>query len=301
MIATANDGFVESELIQFPAVDRWAEGRHQSIGSSDVATILGYGYAGTSVYSLWAEKCHGVTPEFTKETLEYFEIGKINEPYLAKRCEHAFGWKVQHDPPHSFRRNRDRTYLTASLDAWMIEDGQYVAIEFKGINAFSIRSEWDIQSGKAPLKYTIQLQHQLAVTGWKKGYLVALSGLDIYKVEVARHDKLIEQMLLECEDFWRLVQEKKEPEIDESEATYGAINRVYTKRPMEAAHLDDEDSAMVDGLLELEKSIKADQKQLEKYRNQLAAAAKGAEYLVTSDGQMFVWKKRQLKPYGKGR
>lgn len=302
--ATAVDpGYAESELMKFDSVDAWANGRNSSIGSSDAAIILREGYASSSIYSLWAEKCHGITPEFKASTLKLFEVGKINEPYLAKRCELEYGWKVHHDPQPSFRRNRRRTYMTASLDGWMIEDGQHVAIEMKGINAFSIRSEWDVHSGKAPLKYTIQLQHQLAVTGWGKGYLVALSGLDVYKIEVQRHEGLIKMMLDEYDDFWKLVKSKKEPEIDDSEATCLAINRVYTRQPQHAQHLDDEESALIDNLFELESNLKTDQKRLAKYQNELAAIAKGADYVVTSDGVMYSYMvpkngvKRVLKLY----
>ena len=262
--------FAECELVEFDSPKDWAEGRHGSIGSSDGPVVLNKGYAGSSRFSLWGEKSHGITPEFSASQLKLFEKGNIAEPYIAGMCRLEFGWDVQFDPRPSYRRNLIRPFVTASLDAWMIEDGEYVALEFKAINAFSIRSEWDVRSGKAPLKYTIQLQHQMAVTGWKRGYLVAVSGLDIYKIPVERHDRLIEAMLLEYDDFWRLVVEKIPPEIDDSDATRDTIEKVYPFRPMGHFQLDEKQSQLVTEIDGLEKSLKSDERRLSRLRNQLA-------------------------------
>lgn len=284
------ENFGASELVKFDDESNWVEGRHASIGSSDGAVILGYGYAGQSKYSLWAEKVHGVRPEFSAAQIKLFKKGHLAEPYLRGLCELELGWQVETDPKPSFRKSTLYPWLTCSLDAFMVAAGEYVAIEYKNINSFSIRSEWDVRSGKAPLKYTIQLQHQLAVTGWKRGYVIALSGMDMFPIEVQRHDGLIDGVIAEYQDFWKLVQEKKEPEIDGSEATQNAINQVVLPRPKECQHLDDEDSALIDMLREFEQSIDDDQKKLAQMENQLARVANGAEYLCTSDGVMYSYK-----------
>lgn len=196
------------ELIQHDDRGKWLSGRAGSIGSSDAAVILGYGYAGSSRYALWAEKCHGMSPEVKAATLKMFEKGRIAEPYIAGLCRLERGWDVQFDPDNSYRRSLTIPYVTASLDAWMVEDNEPVVLEFKSLSSWTGR-EWDARQGKAPLKYTIQVQHQLAVTGWSRGYLVGLHGFDINVVEVKRHDDLIDAMLSEYEEFWSFVDEKK--------------------------------------------------------------------------------------------
>lgn len=306
--ATSNDwnltmdaGLIDSELVAHKDRTHWLNGRACSIGSSDAAVILGYGYSGSSKYALWAEKCHGIKEPIPDSTLKMFEKGHAAEPYIAKLCEIDKGWSVQFDPRYSYRRNRKLPYLTCSLDAWMIERSEHVALEFKNISSWVAQSEWDVRSGKAPLKYTIQLQHQLAVTGWKKGYLVALVGFDIYVVEVKRHDDLIAAMLAEYESFWSHVTNKTEPKIDASEATYSALSKVHVPKPMNPKHLCDEGSAMIDLIANCEEVIETQTECRDRTLNELISVAGDADYLVTSDGQWYSFKsvrgKRKLKPH----
>jgi hypothetical protein len=222
-VEAADGGIDQAELVRFDTPDQWAEGRHGSIDTSDGATILGEGYSDATVYSLWDEKCHGTKPEFTASTLKKLEKIELAAPYVAGLCELDFGWKIQFDPHLSFRRNRKRRYLTCSLDAWLLENEECCPLEFQNINAYSFKREWGEDGGSAPLRYTIRLQHQLAVTGWKKGYLVVFSGMDLTKIEVHRNDRLIESMLAEYDNFWRHVRDKREPGIDNATLTRVAI------------------------------------------------------------------------------
>lgn len=291
----------DSELVSHADRSQWLDGRACSIGSSDAATILGYGYAGASRYSLWLEKCKGVRRKLDEQMLKMFAKGHAAEPYIAKLCEIEKGWEVQFDPPHSYRRNRACPYLTASLDAWMVEAGEPVAIEFKNVSAWAGQSEWDVRSGKAPLKYTIQLQHQLLVTGWRKGYLIALHGFDIYPVEVVRHESLIEVMQSEYADFWRCVTDQIEPEIDHSEPTRLAVQTNYPLRKLDARHLNQEETDLLRELEQATNDTVAAEKRRESARNRLVAVTGGSEYLVTADGQWFTFKgvrsgARRLKP-----
>lgn len=295
-------GLKHSELVEHTDRTHWLNGRACSIGSSDAPVILGYGYAGSSKYALWAEKCHGLKEEIAEATLKMFEKGHAAESYIAKLCEIERGWKVNFDPRFSYRRSRLVPYMTCSLDAWMLENGKYVALEFKNISSWVAQSEFDVKAGKAPLKYTIQLQHQLAVTGWEKGYLVALNGFDIYPIEVKRHDDLIAVMQDEYEVFWSHVRNKTEPEIDSSDATYRAVSRVHAPRPMSVKHLCDEASAMIDLIKECDSDATRAAELRDKTRNELVSVAGDAEYLVTSDGQWYSFKvgrggKRTLKPH----
>ena len=145
----------------------------------------------------------------------------------------------------------------------MIEDGEHVVLELKDVSAFPFRKDWDPKAGSAPLKFTIQLQHQMLVTGWKKGYLVALCGMEVYPIEVLRHDRLIESMKIEYEEFWSYVRDNREPPVseDDSEETYQTIAQVHPPGDFEFTQLDDESSAAADLYKELQQSLKEDQAQ----------------------------------------
>lgn len=292
---------MSSEIVKHDDREHWLRGRATSIGSSDAAVILGHGYAGSSRYALWSEKCKGLTPEYAESTMAMFAKGQLAEPYIAGLCKIEHDWDVEFDPPFSYRRNVDLPYLTASLDARMVEDNQEVVLEFKSLSGWMGR-DWDAKSGKAPLKYTIQVQHQLAVTGWRKGYLIGLHGFDLHVVEVKRHDALIEAMLEEYAEFWQHVVDGTEPEIDGSEATHTALKRVYVPAPMHAEHLGDSASELVKEAIELERKLLADGKEFDRIRNELVRVIGSAEYVVTTDGQWYSFKssrggKRLLKPH----
>lgn len=292
-------GLSDCELIEHSDRDEWLNGRTASIGSSDAAVILGYGYASQSKYSLWAEKRHGFTPEFKESTLKMFAKGQAAEPYIAQLCKIDYRWEVQFDPENSYRRSRINPHWTASLDGWMVEDGQHVALEFKNISPWAGR-DWDVKSGRAPLRYTLQLQHQMLVTGWKKGYLCSIEGHDLKKIEVPRHDDLIESLKLEYASFWQNVEQGIEPEIDHTDPTRRAVESVYPPRPVSAEYLDNDTSALVTRMMELEAAIEANSKEVEMLRNQLVSATKGSNLIVTTDGQWFSFKstrggKRRLK------
>jgi len=292
-LSTIDPGLAHSEIIKFGTPEGWAHGRHGSIGSSEAAILLGYGYAGSSKYALWAEKRHKIRPEFTASTLKMFEKGKLAEPYLSGLCRIDHGWELQHDSSPeqpAFRRSLQYPFMTASLDAWMIENGEHVAIEFKNINEFAGRFDWSEFKGKAPLKYTIQMQHQLAVTGWKHGYVVALCGFQVIPVKVQRHEGLIESIVYECQDFWEMVQTGREPEIDDSEVTHATLNKLYRSQPRDAKHLDAEQSQLLSEYLRLEAEVVQNESDFERVRNQLTRLAEGSEWLVSSNGVMYSFK-----------
>lgn len=287
-----------SELILHNNRDEWLKGRSSSIGSSDSATILGYGYASQSLYSCWAEKCRGYTPEQAASTLKVFEKGHAAEPYIARLCEIEKGWKVQFDAPYSYRRSLAIPYVTASLDAWAVIDGVPTVLEFKNTSSWAAR-DWNPAEGKAPLKYTLQVQHQLLVTGWTQGYLGAINGYDLKLVKVERHDSFIDMLKERYAEFWQYVESGREPPADHTEPTRKAMRFTHPPRS-EPVHLGEDASAMLSRLLELEEQVEASTKEMEKVRNQLTAATKGADLLVTSDGAWYTFKgirggKRRLK------
>lgn len=304
-LSTIDPGTTHSEIIRFDSVAGWAGGRHGSIGSSESAILLGYGYAGSSRYSLWAEKRHKIRPEFTEATKIMFAKGKLAEPYLAGLCKMDHGWDLQHDSTDespAFRRSLQFPFMTASLDAWMIENGQHIAVEFKNVNEWAGKTGWSTDKGRVPLKYTIQMQHQLAVTGWKKGYVVALCGFQVIPVEVQRHEGLIEAITYECNDFWDMVQSGREPEIDDSEATLEAITKVFKGgMPRETVHLNAEQSQLLTEYLRLEAELVQNESDFERVRNQLTRLAEGRDWLCSNNGVLYSFKgvrggkKRRLK------
>jgi predicted phage-related endonuclease len=84
-----------------------------------------------------------------------------------------------------------------------------------------MRSEYT--ADELPLKFTLQVQHQMAVTGAQNGWLFAMCGTEMILRHIPRHDRLIEGMHKHAEAFLKLVEANTPPEVDGSIATTRAI------------------------------------------------------------------------------
>lgn len=292
----------QSKVVIFDQRTDWVKGRGRSIGSSDAAVILGIGYAGSSRYKLWQQKTGRDREEFSEAQQKQFSKGHAAEPYLANLLKIDHGWDVQFDPPNSFRRSIKYPYLTASLDAWMEVEGELVVLEFKNVGAYLSR-EWDVAEGKAPLKYTVQIQHQMLVTGARYGYLVALIGFEVKLIRVDRDDEFLEVLLKEYADFWSYVEKDTEPPPDDTVETFEALCRDRQVNEMEVLHLDAADSEFVESIFDIDQQIESLTKKRQAAMNRLVQRAGHAEYLVTTGGRWFSFKsrgkstKRVLKPH----
>jgi putative phage-type endonuclease len=295
--------FPESELVNYKDRSQWIDGRACSIGSSDSATIVGMGYSGSTRYTLWREKAYGIRKEWSEDDLKRFAKGHAAEPYIAKCLEIDQGWKIEFDPPYSYRRNKLTPWLTASLDSYSFIDGEYCPIEFKNVSRWAA-FDWDVKQGSAPLKYTIQLQHQFLVTGAKRGYLVALEGFDTKPILVERDDRFLAALMIEYKDFWRHVIEKIEPNVDDSEATFYAVCAQHPSTPKLTTELSEETTHQVDDILRCSREIEELESRRQQTLNRLVQSVGPAEYLRTTGGLWYSFKphssrakKRTLKLY----
>lgn len=202
----------------------WVEARKSGIGASESATLFGQGYVGSSPYKLYMEKLGLI--ETDKEELKFLRIGKMMEPVL------RLLFREEHSIPcfdlggnHTFRSIAN-PFMTASLDGLVVDSDGLGVIELKNIHYFN-RDEW--QDGTGPLKYQIQLQHQLAVTGLKYGYLFGLvGGQEPFCHRINRNDAFIEKALIPaCKKFFDCMQSQTPPNIDGSEATAKAIKLLH--------------------------------------------------------------------------
>lgn len=275
------------ELVEHPDRESWINGRVASIGSSDAAGILNYGFAGQNPYTIWAQKAQGVDRKWTDEQLELLEIGKIAEEYIARILRIRNKWEVKFDPPHSFRRSTLIPYLTSSLDGYLIEDGEEKVVEMKAVGAQAAFSEWDFKNEEVPLKYSIQVQHQFLVTGLKSGYLVALHGMDTHVFPIQRNEVLIDLMVKTYAKFWKLVSTKTAPPLDSSDESHWVQSRVFKVRPNEVvianadqAQIFKDYEASKDALARAEETVK-------QHRASIAEVMGHNEYASLPNGEWF--------------
>lgn len=232
----------------------WLSERQKVIGASEWAAILGHGYSGQTIHSVWTSK---VYPESVRPlTGDFLEVGKILEPALARVAERFLNSNlavqhtrkprvIRHGDRSSGKRRRVRNgmeslsrrkYLGASLDAVIFEkrkptdieerrswwpgvadefsDLSWCPLELKSVSGFA-RSEWD--NGSAPLKHEIQLQAQMFVTQCPIGCLFTIiDNAPVYRWR--RINKgFIDAVLPRLEYFWMCVRTKSPPEIREED------------------------------------------------------------------------------------
>jgi len=259
-----------------------------------MAGILGIGYAGQSEYSIWMEKTQGVKQEFDADTQRRMALGHIFEPAIAKVFELETGKKVHRDKGFVLRISKEYPGLACTIDGKCFEaDGKESVVEMKFLGT---HQAWEIED-EIPLKYAVQVQHQLMCTGWDMGYLLILIGNEPTLFEVPRHEALIEQLWVRAQRFLECVKTKTPPEIDDSDATWKAIQAAHSRVRRETVALQPTfESAfeMYEKASRLEKKI-AKKKQLAK--NQLCEAIGDAEYGYLPNGRTVKWS--QMKSGGR--
>lgn len=182
----------------------WLLERRKGIGGSDVAAVLSEGYG--CPRALFLDKS-GVEPDYqhTEAELGLFERGHALEPLIARKFAQETGLKVRNMPT---RVSTERPWMRVNVDRMIhsLDDGMGPGyLECKTANQHVFTNM--LEEGMPP-HYILQVQHGLAVTGWKWGYFAVLEpytfGFLHFRYE--RNEKLINEVILPFEDsFWKRV------------------------------------------------------------------------------------------------
>jgi putative phage-type endonuclease len=266
-----------------PARQAWLEQRRHGIGASDVAVILGLSTF-KSPYALWAEKT-GMAAE-PDESQEHLRWGLLLEPAIADEYSAQTGRRLIDHGRYAVRQHPSEPLLcTLDREIEPIDDRGPGSLEIKTGSAFQ-SSDWD---DELPLRVQVQLQAQLAVTGWSWGSIAVLVGGNSFRhVDVRRNDAFINEVLLpRCRDFWRRVESMEAPEVDGSEHTARTIALLYPKESGETVALPAEaaewDRAYVDAAA-AEKAAKA---RKDEASNRIKAAIGAASFGQMPDGTLW--------------
>lgn len=238
----------------------WLQNRQKGIGGSDASVILGFN-KWKSPFKLYLEKIGQHVEEINNEFIYW---GNMLEDIVAKEFEKRTGKKVRRrnlmfiHPEHSF--------MIANIDRDVI--GEKALLECKTTNAFNSFS-WEGE--EIPAEYICQLQHYMAVLGYKKAYIAVLIGGNkfIWK-EVERDDDFIELMIKREKDFWENhVLAQVPPPIDGSPSAAELLNKLYPTDNGEAIMLDSKTERLIEAIEALKAEKKQLEEQLKTYENQL--------------------------------
>ena len=227
-----------------PDHDAWLELRKLSIGSSDVATVLGIN-PWSGPWKLWALKTGKIPNE---DAGWYAALGTKIEPLILDLAGDALGVEVM-KPAHAYRHGLI-SCLTANLDGLArdpLDSSRTVIVEAKhgslyakkAIEAF--RDHGHITPGSDVQRWYYQIQEQLAVMSLDTAYLAALVNKDFYTVRIERDERAISTIERECAAFWdRFVAGPDGPKPPPaSAADLGTLASVAEPDPEATTEIDD--------------------------------------------------------------
>ena len=207
-----------ANLMQYPDEESWLVARRAGIGSTD-AQKLYRAIPDGGAESLVIQKA-GTVPQF-EDFVEPRKAatGKKLERFLVEWVGEEIGQPVVH-VRHAVAVNYFEPWLTCSPDGFVLdEEGAPCAmIEAKATTALI---EWDDAdrrwraikwgSGHRPLRWAVQTQHQLAVTGLPRIYHPVFIGSEL-RMEfdtIERNERFIANHRARCERVWREIVEEK--------------------------------------------------------------------------------------------
>ena len=114
-------------------------------------------------------------------------------------------------------QSEEYPFMLANLDG-TCEHPDYGTCIFEAKTASAYKAgEWD---DAIPDEYQLQIQHYMAVTGYKATYIAVLIGGNTFRWKLVERDEELISMLIELEaDFWHHVEDGTPPAMDGSAAS----------------------------------------------------------------------------------
>ena len=183
----------------------WIAMRKSKIGASDASIILGINPWKTA-RQLWEEKLDIVPqPPMTFAMLRGHELEPLaREFFMVTTGKEAMPSVCFHP---------DYTWMMASLDG-VNHDEQFI-LEIK---CGGQRLHDQARIGVIPEYYICQMQHQMAVTGYKRGFYLSYFEGEGIIIPVDRNDTFIEDTLIpSLKEFWECLSNLIEPPLQDGD------------------------------------------------------------------------------------
>jgi len=199
-----------TEIIVPSDQEHWLAMRKLDVTSTESAALFGMSPYVTH-FDLWHRKRTGIVPEF--KTNDRMAWGNRLEAAIAHGIAEEQGWEIT--PMKEYFRDPDLR-MGSSFDFVITSLGEPVHLEIKNVDYLAFRDGWiehDDGSIEAPEHIEMQVQHQMAVSGFKRAFIGAfIGGNRGVVIERLRDEPVIAAIKAKVADFWRTVDEGQEPE-----------------------------------------------------------------------------------------
>jgi putative phage-type endonuclease len=188
----------------------WLAMRKADVTSTESAALFGMSPY-TTHFELWHAKKTGVGREF--QVNERMRWGNRLEAAIAHGIAEEQGWEIK--PLKEYMRIPEAR-MGSSFDFVItnLPDGP-VHLEIKNVDYLAFRDGWiehDDGSIEAPEHIEMQVQHQMAVSGFKRAFIGAfIAGNRGVVIERERDEDVIAAIKAKVAEFWRTVDAGEEP------------------------------------------------------------------------------------------
>lgn len=191
--------------------EEWLEYRKSGIGGSDASVVCGINRYKSPV-ELWMEKTDRLPYQQSREAAYW---GSLLEELVRTEFTKRTGIEVK--TVKQLLRNEENPFMQANLDG-ICEHPEFGTCIFEAKTASAYKAaEWN---DTIPDEYMLQIQHYMAVTGYKAAYIAVLIGGNTFRWKFIERDEEIISMLIELEkNFWKHVQNDIPPQLDGSKAS----------------------------------------------------------------------------------
>jgi putative phage-type endonuclease len=199
-----------TEIIVPSNQEHWLAMRKLDVTSTESAALFGMSPYVTH-YDLWHRKKTGLVPEFVVN--ERMKWGNRLEAAIAHGIAEEQGWEIR--PMKEYFRDPDLR-MGSSFDFVITNLGEPVHLEIKNVDYLMFRDGWlEHEDGtiEAPEHIEMQVQHQMAVSGFKRAFIGAfIAGNRGVVIERHRDEDVIAAIRAKVAAFWKTVDAGLEPD-----------------------------------------------------------------------------------------
>lgn len=198
----------------------WLEYRKLGIGGSDASVVCGINRYKSPV-ELWMNKTGQLHDEEAGEAAYW---GTQLETLVRTEFTKRTGIEVQ--TVGQILQSEENPFMLANLDG-ECQHPDFGPCIFEAKTASAYKSgEWE--SDSIPDEYVLQVQHYLAVTGYKGAFIAVLIGGNSFRWQFVERDEELISMLIQLEgDFWNHVREAIPPPLDGSDASAAFLSSFF--------------------------------------------------------------------------
>lgn len=232
-----------TEIITPTDEQHWLALRTQDVTSTESAALFGLSPYVTR-FELWHRKRSGLSSSITQN--ERMVWGTRLEAAIAHGIAAERGWEIR--PMKEYMRDPDAR-IGSSFDFVITSLGEPAHLEIKNVDYLAFRDGWiEHEDGtiEAPAHIEMQVQHQMAVSGFKRAFIGALIGGNRHVViERERDEDVIRAIRHRVAEFWRTVDAGQEPEPVMPDDTEAVIRLHQYAEPGKHLDADDEIERLV--------------------------------------------------------